>query len=205
MRAAVVLGAALGAACQADPDEGRDAGAGGSGGVGGSGGMATGGDRAAGGSHPTGGNMPPAPPSYPSAPAPAACPENPDAGEPEEFDLGPCCPAIRCYEPGTRPGGGGAGGAPSSSADDCVVPGEILPGRGNRAGEVAELLGYDHLGSGQCLCGVQGPFDRSSARAHTDDMGRCCYSISIQWCTGRPLLVEDVARMAPLVLRSDWA
>jgi hypothetical protein len=65
-------------------------------------------------------------------------------------------------------------------------------------------LSHSGLGSGECLCGVEGPWDAESAHAINGATGRCCYTISIQWCTGRPLVVESVARVAPLVARGDW-
>lgn len=134
----------------------------------------------------------PVPPAYPSAPEPYGCPPEPDAGPDGDPPLsGPCCQNIECYEP----------------ADDgpCVDPKSTPPGQqGTREDEVAGLLGHEGLGSGECLCGVDGPYDAESAHAFTEEPGRCCYAISINWCTGRPLVIDAVARLAPLVARADW-
>lgn len=143
----------------------------------------TGGQGGAGG---RGGQTVPPPdagPSYPPAPEPGACPPD-DGSDPEAFS-GPCCDAVECYEP---------------------PPGEACPEAAEYEQDnvIAGHLGHDGLGSGECLCGVDGPWDPTSAEAFSNRGGRCCYTISIQWCTGRPLVVAGVARVAPLVRRADW-
>lgn len=184
MRAAVLLGAALAAVapgCKADPDPDPDGGAGGAGGhTGGHGGGASGGT-------PTGGMPAGGDPGYPLAMDPGPCPPEPDAGPDNPPLSGPCCARIECYEP------------PAGEA--CLLlPAEDYPAQDAVAGK----LGHEGLGSGDCLCGVQGPWDAESAHAFTEATGRCCYTIAIMWCTGRPLVVAGVARVAPLVHRADW-
>ena len=193
MRRGVLFGAALvGVAptigCKAEPDPAGDAGGGGSTGGALNGGSPTGGSTggALNGGSPTGGGS-----AYPAAPTPFGCPPEPDAGPDTDPPLsGPCCQAIECYEPVDQ-------GA-------CVMPSESTADGGNRADEVAGLLGHEGLGSGECLCGVEGPYDPASAHAFTEEPGRCCYAVSINGCTGRPLVVDAVARIAPLVSRADW-
>jgi hypothetical protein len=122
-------------------------------------------------------------PAYPSAPAPGECPGEPESDA--EALAGPCCERVECYDP--------AEGEPCPDAFEFTQDNAI-----------AEALGHSGLGSGECLCGVEGPWDPTSARAYTEESGRCCYTIAIQWCTGRPLMVAGVARVAPLVARADW-
>jgi hypothetical protein len=178
MRTAALFGAALAALTPTvgckADPDPADAGA--SGGSGGSAG--TGGNGGA----PVGGD-----PGYPLAQDPGPCPPEPDAG-PDNMPLsGPCCPKIECYDP------------PAGAACPMLVAGDY-----EAQNTVVSGLGHEGLGSGECLCGVEGPWNAESAHAITESTARCCYTISIQWCTGRPLVVESVARVAPLVARGDW-
>ncbi len=99
---------------------------------------------------------------------------------------GECCPSVQCYEP--------AAGDPCLAIDDE---------RGAKH-EVAVALGDDHLGSGQCLCDLSGPYDPVNKAAYTDDAGHCCYVIVIQGCEGRPMIVAGGLRLAAAAARSDW-
>lgn len=176
MRNAALFGAALAALT---PTAGckadpDPADAGASGGSGGSGGT--------GGTAGTGGD-----PVYPLAQDPGPCPPEPDAGPDNMLLSGPCCPKIECYDP------------PAGTTCPTLVAGDY-----DAQNTVAAGLGHPDLGSGECLCGVEGPWDADSAHAFTESTARCCYTISIQGCTGRPLVVEAIARVAPLVARGDW-
>lgn len=104
-------------------------------------------------------------------------------GEGDEFS-GPCCAEVACYE---------AGGTA------CADP------ETDRPYDIAASLGYTGLGSGTCLCGVSGPYDVESSHQLTDDTGECCYIISTQGCTGRPLTCDGgEVRTAPVTERTDW-
>ncbi len=95
--------------------------------------------------------------------------------------VGPCCENVRCYDP---PGGGCPDGSQVTHAD----------------------LGLTGLGSGTCACGsIGGPYDHDSAAPYAQTPGACCYTVSTQGCTGRPLLVAGQMRLAPLVAGSAWA
>lgn len=117
---------------------------------------------------------PPPDPEWPPLPETLSCP--PDEGG-EFQEAGPCCEEIACYSP--------------EGAEACP---EI---RDDNQWEIAEALGYTGLGSGDCLCGVAGPYQ-------PNDQGRCCYVISIQWCTGRPFNIDLDARTAAPARRDDW-
>lgn len=66
-------------------------------------------------------------------------------------------------------------------------------------------------GSGRCLCGatpqIDGPFtiaDDDPRFAVERQAGPCCYVTKSVSCVGRPLLVADGVRVAPVVVRGDW-
>ncbi|MCA9525608.1 MAG: hypothetical protein KC549_04840 [Myxococcales bacterium] len=107
-------------------------------------------------------------------PPPLVCPPDDD---PMALS-GPCCDALACYRP--------ADGAACLVDDDYAI---------------AAALGHTSPGSGECLCGTSGPYDPVASGGQVGD---CCYVITIQWCTGRPLVVAGVARVAPLTRRADW-
>ena len=65
-----------------------------------------------------------------------------------------------------------------------------------------------HFGSGECSCGpVLGPFEIDEAdpvHRAPRTAGPCCYVVSSAGCTGRPLHIDDEARVASVVRRADW-
>jgi hypothetical protein len=66
-------------------------------------------------------------------------------------------------------------------------------------------------GSGSCLCGsvpyIDGPYtiaDDDPRFLVERQAGPCCYITKTVICEGRPLLVADGIRIAPIVARADW-
>ncbi|MFN3200671.1 MAG: hypothetical protein ACE366_19895 [Bradymonadia bacterium] len=159
-------------------------GVGGAGNEGGVGGMPMGGEPVGGepvggepiGGEPVGGTPGPDP-RWPSLPDPddLSCP--PDDGE--GFESGPCCEQIFCHD----------------LPDEGQCPEPTDDNRWELASQVTER----GFGSGECLCGdaITGPYQPT-------DAGRCCYVVSIQWCTGRPFYVDDQVQQAASMPRSDW-
>ena len=116
-------------------------------------------------------------------------------------------------------------GLPPLPSNMFVCTGEIFgPGQGY-SGQCCEHLvcrqpvegvcptGNDgkFYGSGNCLCGgdhpIQGPFAVDPADPITADArmaGPCCYVTNSIVCTGRPLHIDESARVAAVVGRSDW-
>ena len=79
----------------------------------------------------------------------------------------------------------------------CVPPdGDSCPAPDAQSAE--DLTGMS-LGSGACLCAaVEGPF------AVESDAGQCCYTLGIEGCEGRPLIVDGTIRRAPVQARRGW-
>lgn len=180
LRARILLamagGALVGAASLTGCAEDPDpvADAGAGGAPGGAGGMTTGGMTTGG----MGGGMAPdasPPPDYPPLPDTLSCP--PDDGQ--SMESGPCCEQVACYDPE-------AGVACPEATND-------------NSWSLASDLGYPSLGSGECLCDLRGPYQPPQ-----DAAGRCCYVISIQWCTGRPFNLDGLTTTAPAARRTDW-
>jgi len=88
----------------------------------------------------------------------------------------------------------------------CYESAECLPAD---SGELRPLLLGFPPGSGSCLCSfgerdaVSGPF-----APNRDDPelpgGSCCYLVGGIACEGRPLLIQGVPRIAPVIARKDW-
>ncbi|HMJ12375.1 MAG TPA: hypothetical protein VK524_13215 [Polyangiaceae bacterium] len=130
-------------------------------------------------------NLPPPPPGG-NSDAGSGYPQCYGEGNPMLF--GPCCLRVFCIEP--------PAGSAQCKAASAVVPSDI---------------GYPSLGSGTCTCGVpgrppgiSGPYSPESAQQYSTVQGRCCYVAPLQWCTGRPLLVEGRGLVAELVFSSGW-
>jgi hypothetical protein len=91
------------------------------------------------------------------------------------FD-GPCCVDVYCLEAGPD------GSCPSTAETNA----EEITGVG--------------LGTGSCQCedpvGPYAPYEGTS--------GDCCYTVGIQGCEGRPMLVAGDIRTAPLQRGRSW-
>jgi hypothetical protein len=109
------------------------------------------------------------------APADAEC-----YGE-ATMETGPCCPEVACMD---------------VDAEKCPFP------KDETQWDLAHDLGYTDLGSGECLCKVDGPYANTAA---VESEGDCCYVVYIQGCEGRPFILADIARTAAPVRRSDWS
>jgi hypothetical protein len=63
-------------------------------------------------------------------------------------------------------------------------------------------------GSGSCLCApIEGPFtiaDDDPRFAVERQQGPCCYITTYVSCVGRPLVIAEAMRVAPVVVRGDW-
>jgi hypothetical protein len=95
---------------------------------------------------------------------------------------GPCCLNVRCVEP---PDGG----------TQCKMPNEIQP----------RDVGYVTFGSGSCLCQpISGPYTPETAQRYSPTQGPCCYLVPIQYCAGRPLILEGRGVVAPLTFDAGW-
>ena len=89
---------------------------------------------------------------------------------------GPCCVDVYCYTP---------------DDGDCSDAADADP---------EELVGT-WLGSGTCLCeGVEGPYQPPEEVTDT-----CCYTVGIQSCEGRPMMVAGEIRTASLKAGSGWS
>ncbi|HEY6561109.1 MAG TPA: hypothetical protein VI072_27725 [Polyangiaceae bacterium] len=158
---------------------------GGQGGAGGSGGTPT--DAAAG----TGGtsNLPAIPP-----PPVGGTPQDGGAAYPQCYGEGnpmlhgPCCLRVFCIEP--------PAGQTACKPANAVTSQEI---------------GYPSLGSGTCMCSVPGrppgfggPYSPESAQQYSTSQGSCCYLVGLQWCTGRPLIIEGRGVVAELISSAGW-
>ena len=89
---------------------------------------------------------------------------------------GPCCVDVYCIDAG--------------SDGDCLSTDET---------NSSEITGIG-LGSGSCECeapaGPYAPYEGTS--------GDCCYTVGVQGCEGRPMLISGVARTAPLQRGRSW-
>ena len=57
------------------------------------------------------------------------------------------------------------------------------------------------LGSGSCECEAPaGPYAPYEGKE-----GDCCYTVGVQGCEGRPLMIAGRARTAPLLRGRSWA
>ena len=86
----------------------------------------------------------------------------------------------------------------------CTEPvnGDCLEAENANAVEITGL----GLGSGSCLCDdVQGPYSSEGAEAYTETTGSCCYLVGVQGCEGRPMLVAENLRKAPLIRGKRWS
>ena len=62
------------------------------------------------------------------------------------------------------------------------------------------------LGTGNCLCEPpEGPYANTDVAAETAANGECCYLVGVQGCAGRPMLVEENLRKAPLIRGKAWS
>jgi hypothetical protein len=63
-------------------------------------------------------------------------------------------------------------------------------------------------GSGSCLCkAIEGPYtiaDDDPRFAAERQQGPCCYISTYVTCVGRPLVIAEGMRVAPVVGRGDW-
>ena len=101
-------------------------------------------------------------------------------GQSSDFS-GECCVDVYCTEP---------------------VNGDCLEAAGQNADAITGL----GLGSGLCLCDeVQGPYANQNAEPATAANGECCYLVGVQGCEGRPMLVEENLRKAPLIRGEAWS
>jgi hypothetical protein len=97
--------------------------------------------------------------------------------------MGQCCVSARCYTP---------------DAGACLLPEQappipLPPGSGTCGCEASESVAHT----------VSGPF-APNPEGMASPNGSCCYLVGSIGCEGRPLLVEGVAVVAPLVRRNDW-
>jgi hypothetical protein len=88
----------------------------------------------------------------------------------------------------------------------CYESTSCLP---SDATELRNALENFPPGSGSCACGVapqptvSGPFAPNPADPELPD-GNCCYVVGGISCEGRPLMIQGVPRVAPVVARRDW-
>ena len=92
------------------------------------------------------------------------------------MSVGPCCVDVYCLD---------------AEPDGSCLPTDELT--------AAEITGKS-LGSGECECeapaGPYAPYDGKE--------GDCCYTVGVQGCEGRPLLVGGLRRTARLVRGRSW-
>jgi hypothetical protein len=97
---------------------------------------------------------------------------------------GQCCYTALCYE-----------------SVECL-PADSL--------ELPQKLQGFPPGSGRCTCSldgreiVSGPFSPNPEDPKVPSSGNCCYVVGGIGCDGRPLMIDGMARVAPVVVRSDW-
>jgi hypothetical protein len=107
--------------------------------------------------------------------------EYPECTEAASEYQGDCCVDVYCTE----------------SVDE-----ECPEAENQNAGMITGLS----LGSGDCLCeDVAGPYSSQGAEAYTETTGDCCYLVGVQGCEGRPMMVRDELRKAPLVRGKAWS
>lgn len=101
---------------------------------------------------------------------------------------GPLCDNVACY-----------------TSDD----GACLDAQTSR-GDITERVETERREAGgwfyhESVVSLRGPYDAESSRPFTTDTGDCCYIITHQYCTGRPLTCGDgEVRVAPVVEGMDW-
>jgi hypothetical protein len=120
-------------------------------------------------------------PLLPSGDYPACSGETHDGGY-----FGQCCVSPHCYTPTS------GGCAPASDVSQLLP--EFPPGSG-------ECSCIPEAGEGQA---VVGPY-HGRPEVTPVSAGECCYLVGSISCTGRPLLVAGVPRVASLRSRADWA
>jgi hypothetical protein len=97
---------------------------------------------------------------------------------------GQCCVSAHCYDPD---------GASCLSAD---------------APELRERITLP-IGSGTCGCvavdnhAVSGPY-APNPDVPPSSPGTCCYLVGSITCTGRPLVLDGMLVLAPVIARGDW-
>ena len=91
--------------------------------------------------------------------------------------VGACCVDVYC--------------TPAKSDGSCAATTETT------AEEITGMM----LGSGSCECEAPaGPYAPYEGKE-----GDCCYTVGVQGCEGRPLMIAGRARTAPLLRGRSWA